>query len=165
VIPKSYRGYDFASYGIAIVRLSIFETRKDCFLFGWKSIVNSVATAARPPCTGGAQRIDVHHHFLPPGYIQAIEKGLLLSHGKRHAAQMIGWSPAVDIDRMDAAGIALAIGSISIPGVWFGEVELARRLARGWNEYASAVVRDHPGRFGFFAVIAPPDIDGSLSEI
>ncbi|MGB6754247.1 MAG: amidohydrolase family protein [Xanthobacteraceae bacterium] len=152
------------SYGIAIVRLSIFETRKDCFIFGWKSIVNSVATAVRPPCSGGAQRIDVHHHFLPPGYIQAIEERLPLSHGKRHSAQMIGWSPAVDIDHMDAAGVAFAIGSISIPGVWFGEIELARRLARGWNEYASAVVRDHPGRFGFFAVIAPPDIDGSLSE-
>jgi 6-methylsalicylate decarboxylase len=127
--------------------------------------VNSVTSAARPLCSVGAHRIDVHHHFLPPGYIRTIEERLLLSHGKRHAAQMTGWSPVVDIDHMDAAGITLAIGSISIPGVWFGEVELARRLAREWNEYAAAVVRDHPGRFGFFAAIAPPDIDGSLSEI
>jgi predicted TIM-barrel fold metal-dependent hydrolase len=66
---------------------------------------------------------------------------------------------------MDAAGIALAIGSISIPGVWFGDVGLARRMARDWNDYAATVVREHPTRFGFFGVIAPPDIDGSLAEI
>ncbi len=78
---------------------------------------------------------------------------------------MTGWSAAADLDHMDAAGIALAIGSISIPGVWFGDVGLARRMARDWNDYAATVVREHPTRFGFFGVIAPPDIDGSLAEI
>jgi predicted TIM-barrel fold metal-dependent hydrolase len=134
-------------------------------IFGWISIVNAAGTAGKPPCSDGGQRIDVHHHFLPPGYIRAIEEKLLLSHGKRHAAQMNDWSAAIDIDHMDAAGIALAIGSISIPGVWFGDVELARRMAREWNEYAATIVGEYPGRFGFFAVIAPPDIDGSLREI
>ncbi len=127
--------------------------------------MNTVATAGQPSLHDGGQRIDVHHHFLPPGYIQAIEARLLASHGGRHAAQMTGWSPAADIEHMDAAGIALAIGSISIPGVWFGETELARRMAREWNEYAANVVGGYRGRFGFFAVIAPPDVDGSLLEI
>jgi predicted TIM-barrel fold metal-dependent hydrolase len=66
---------------------------------------------------------------------------------------------------MDAAGIEIAIGSISIPGVWFGDLGLARRMAREWNDYAATMVRDRPRRFGFFAVIAPPDIEGSLIEI
>lgn len=111
------------------------------------------------------RRIDVHHHFLPPGYIKAIEDRLLLSHGQQKSSEMIGWSPAADLEQMNAAGIGLAIGSISIPGVWYGDIALARRMARDWNEYAATVVREYPARFGFFAVIAPPDIEGSLAEI
>src|ERR1700712_5125673 len=102
--------------------------------------------------SAAGQRIDVHHHFLPPGYIKAIEERLLLSHGRQKSSEMTGWTPAADIDRMDSAGIERAIGSISIPGVWFGDIEFARRMAREWNEYAATVVRDYPGRFGFFAV-------------
>jgi hypothetical protein len=31
--------------------------------------------------------------------------------------------------------------------------------------YAAGIVRDHHARFGFFAMLAPPDVDGSLKEI
>lgn len=106
--------------------------------------------------------INVHHHFLSPAYMKAIEDKLAMGRGRQRAAD---WSPAFDIEQMDATGIATTIGSIPIPGPWFGDVESARKLARDWNEYAATVVRDYPGRFGFFAVIAPPDIDGSLAEI
>ncbi|HTI85336.1 MAG TPA: amidohydrolase family protein [Alphaproteobacteria bacterium] len=109
-----------------------------------------------------AGRINVHHHFLPPAYMKAIEGRLAMGRGRQRS---IGWSPAVDVEQMDAAGIALSIGSVSIPGIWFGDVAESRRLAREWNEYAAQVVHDHPGRFGFFAAVAPPDVDGSLSEI
>ena len=94
--------------------------------------------------------------------MKAIEDKLAMGRGRQRAAS---WSPMVDIEQMDAAGIALTIGSIPIPGVWFGDTGFSRKMAREWNEYAAAVVSDHPGRFGFFAVIAPPDIEGSLIEI
>jgi predicted TIM-barrel fold metal-dependent hydrolase len=94
--------------------------------------------------------------------MKAIEDKLAMGRGRQRASS---WSPVSDIEQMDAAGIALAIGSVSIPGVWFGEADMARRLARAWNESAASVVRDHPSRFGFFAAIAPPDIDGSLVEV
>jgi predicted TIM-barrel fold metal-dependent hydrolase len=83
----------------------------------------------------------------------------------RGGQRAAGWSAAADIEQMDAAGIALSVGSISIPGVWFGDVAFARRLSRAWNEQAAQIVRDHPRRFGFFATIAPPDIEGGLAEI
>jgi predicted TIM-barrel fold metal-dependent hydrolase len=109
-----------------------------------------------------AGRINVHHHFLAPAYMNAIEDKLAMGRGRQRAA---GWSPASDIEHMNAAGIALTIGSIPIPGIWFGDVDASRRMARAWNEYAAAVVSEHPQRFGFFAVIAPPDIEGGLIEI
>jgi predicted TIM-barrel fold metal-dependent hydrolase len=124
--------------------------------------VNTGPAAGQAGDRNDARRIDVHHHFLPPSYMKAIEDRLPPGRGRQRAA---GWTPAADLEQMDAAGIALAISSVSIPGVWFGDVGPARRMAREWNDYAATVVGDHPGRYGFFAVIAPPDIEGSLIEI
>lgn len=51
-------------------------------------------------------------------------------------------------------------------GVWYGDnVEEARTLARRLDEFGAKTVQDHPGRFGHFAVIAPPNVEGSLKEI
>jgi 6-methylsalicylate decarboxylase len=124
--------------------------------------VNTGSAADQPTDREEARRINIHHHFLPPGYMKAIEERLAPGRGRQRAA---GWTPAADLDQMDAAGIALAIGSISIPGVWFGDAGPARRMAREWNDYAATIVSDHRGRFGFFAVIGPPDIEASLNEI
>jgi len=63
--------------------------------------------------------------------------------------------------RTDGRGRRILRDRLKIPVVWFGDAGFAKRTAREWNEYAAAVVRDHPGRFGFFAVIAPPDIEGA----
>jgi predicted TIM-barrel fold metal-dependent hydrolase len=43
--------------------------------------------------------------------------------------------------------------------------EDARRLARETNEYGARLVSDYKGRFGIWASLALPDIDGSLKEI
>jgi predicted TIM-barrel fold metal-dependent hydrolase len=67
---------------------------------------------------------------------------------------------------MDEAGIATAIVSMTSPGVWFDDgADPARTRARVCNEFGAEMTRDHPGRFGMFAAIPLPDIDGSLAEI
>ena len=110
---------------------------------------------ARPPVGW----IDVHHHFAPRAYAD------ILDQNKITPAPLVGWSPQKTIDDMDKAGIATAMNSIVGPGVWFGDAEQARSLARDANEFAAKLAVDYPGRFGNFATLTLPDIDGSLREL
>jgi 6-methylsalicylate decarboxylase len=105
-------------------------------------------------------RVDVHHHFLPSFHVDA-----MMASGRRMAGAPPKWSPALSLEEMDRSGIATAILSIVQPGTWYGDnVEESRSLTRRLNDYGAGMVRDHPGRFGLFASIAPPDVQGSLTE-
>lgn len=111
---------------------------------------------------GEGARIDVHHHILPPEYLSALEGiGVTASAGVPFPA----WSPQDSLDLMDRHGIAAAVVSISAPGVYFGDRGFARGLARRCNEYAADMAREHPGRFGAFAVLPLPDVDAALEEL
>ena len=103
--------------------------------------------------------IDVHHHISPPAYNQElIARGI-------NEPPLLNWSVQKSLDDMDKAGVATAVTSITTPGVWFGDNGAARRLARKCNDYAATLARDHAGRFGVFASLPLPDVDGSLAEI
>jgi 6-methylsalicylate decarboxylase len=107
--------------------------------------------------------VDVHHHIMLPQFLTLQEERI-----KRTGywgAKLTEWTPAWSIEEMDKNGAATSILSISAPGSWTGKVEESRRLARVLNEYKASLVRDFPGRFGFFATIPLPDIEGSLKEI
>lgn len=109
-------------------------------------------------------RIDTHHHIFPTGYLAA-ERERILGVSPRLAGELLAWSPARAVEAMDQAGIATSITSISAPGVWFGDAAASRRLARLCNDFAADMARDHKGRFGVFAALPLPDVDGSLAEI
>ena len=114
-------------------------------------IAQTAGSGARPK-TG---RIDVHHHFLPPAYITGT------SAGRTHS----NWTPAVAMADMDKYGTATAVVSIASPGAWTGNAEESRKLARGYNEYGAQMMHDNPARFGLFAAVPFPDVDGTLKEI
>src|SRR5271156_2979666 len=100
-------------------------------------------------------RIDIHHHFLPQRYMHE-EHERIPNVVHNIGDRLLKWTPAQAIEVMDQNGIAVAIGSVSTPGPWFGDVAAARRLSRDWNEAGAGAQRPHPRRVRIFPTIAPP---------
>jgi predicted TIM-barrel fold metal-dependent hydrolase len=126
---------------------------------GASALVPGVSSFAQAPDAAKPFRIDVHCHFSSPRFIEAITQ--------RNTGQkpLMEWTPAKAIEAMDRDGVATSIMSTSEPGVWFGDNAAARSLAREINEYGARLMADHPGRFGLFAILPLPDVDGALREI
>jgi predicted TIM-barrel fold metal-dependent hydrolase len=82
------------------------------------------------------RRIDVHQHILPPNYV--------------------AW--------LKASGIL----SVSTPGVHLNPEQTINPEARAWarriNEFSANIAAENPGRFGFFATLTLPDLEGALEE-
>ncbi|MCD6075268.1 MAG: hypothetical protein K0Q70_2151, partial [Rhodospirillales bacterium] len=103
-------------------------------------------------------RIDVHHHILPPRWVTEAGDnriGPLLVSGKTPV-----WNPALSVEVMDRHGIEKSVTSMSCPGLWFDDVQQTRDLTRHCNEYAGQMRSDFRGRFGVFAALPLPDVDG-----
>src|SRR5439155_17010990 len=87
------------------------------------------------------QRIDVHHHFVPPALIQAIG-------AQRLGAASANWTPARALEEMERGGVSTAINSIAPAGDPFNDPSTAVRLCRESNEYSTRLAADYPRRFG-----------------
>jgi predicted TIM-barrel fold metal-dependent hydrolase len=120
------------------------------------------ATAAQ---SLGPRRIDVHNHLIPPPYLAA-GRPQIIAGADTDPAPVLNWNPGHAIEEMDRSGVAVAMLSMSTPGIAMlgGGRERWRRLARACNEYAASLLRDYPGRFGNFAAMPLPDVDGALAE-
>src|SRR5581483_4519264 len=131
---------------------------------GLGSLLGDAQPSANP------RRIDVHHHFTPPSYLQFLKahnQGGGVQAGRRGglSAAYAGWTLAEDLEDMDKSGTAVALLSITTPGFLFGEKEEVRKVARECNEFAAKLGADHRGRFGSFATIPLADTEGALREM
>jgi 6-methylsalicylate decarboxylase len=109
--------------------------------------------------------IDVHAHFTTECYItEATAAGHLEPDGMPEDYWPY-WSASRHLDLMDQARIDRAILSMSSPGIHFGNDAAARALAREVNEAGAWISQQHPDRFGQFAALPLPDVDGALVEI
>jgi len=108
-----------------------------------------------PPNPG---RVDVHHHMLPPFYMD-------LRRAAANPGVMPAWSPAKSLEDMEKSGVKTALLSLAVSGVSFDAGEAGRSLARKSNDYGAQLVQDHPASFGLLAALPMPDPQGSLVEL
>lgn len=126
-------------------------------VLGAAALTSLQAVAQGPGATKAKRnRIDVHHHYLPP---QAARKIF------RDGTAPPKWTAELSLEQLDMNGVATAMVSIVQPGVWTGKADDSRSLCRDCNDYGAQLVKDHPGRFGLFAPLPLPDTEGSLREI
>jgi len=116
-----------------------------------------------------AHRIDVHQHVVPPFWVEQLP-----AHGGDPSGVRAGdpsatvipqWSPESAIEFMDSQEIATAMLSLTSPGIVRWEKGERREMARRVNDYTAGLVAKWPARFGNFATVPLPDVDGTLSEI
>jgi predicted TIM-barrel fold metal-dependent hydrolase len=108
---------------------------------------------------GNPQRIDVHHHVVPPSWLNAMN---LIG---RSNPPLLNWSVQKTLEDMERGGVTTSIVSPTTPQVTPLGKEAAVRIAREANEYGKKLMADHPGRFGVFATLPLPHIEESLKEI
>ncbi|MBC2592441.1 amidohydrolase family protein [Rhodococcus aetherivorans] len=106
-------------------------------------------------------RIDTHQHYIPAPYRREMEA----NHRSAGGWPTPNWSVEGAIALMDTEEIATGILSVSAPGTHFGNDAQARDLSREVNEFGAEIVKDRPDRFGLFASLPLPDVDGALAEV
>lgn len=107
------------------------------------------------------RRIDTHIHILPPFWQEAaVSAGVIPTRGG-----FPDWSPERGIELMDAAGIDIAITSVSLPGVHFLEPAKAREMARRCNDFSAELNGRWPDRLGAFALVPMHDSKHAIEEI
>lgn len=108
-------------------------------------------------------KIDTHHHILPPKYVQGKSPTLemrrtelMLEHSMeeclRHSKGMTlpEWSSELSLESMARNGVGYSILSLSTPAMSFVRDRAeATNLARDINEYAASLRDKYPRKFGF----------------
>lgn len=111
----------------------------------------------------GCGRIDVHAHFLPDFYCEALANaGLRTLDG---GMPVPAWEAAAHLEMMDGLEIETAMLSVSSPSTHFLPEAERPAMCRAINDEGARLAKAHPGRFGLFASLPLPDVDAALTEI
>ena len=127
---------------------------------GCAAVSTAPAGTGSKPRGSTAGRIDVHQHLLPPVFLAALEK-----RGLSAQWAPVTWTADGALAMMDEHEIATGILSLSAPGPHLGSDVDAKVLCRQINELQASLVQKRPERFGMFACVPLPSIDGALEAI
>lgn len=107
-------------------------------------------------------RIDTHHHMIPPDYRKVLRQAGIDEAGGR---TLPAWSVEESLQTMAGLGVATAILSVSTPGTTIlpGAAD-ATALARDINDYSAELVAAQPDRLGFFATVPMPHLGAAVEE-
>lgn len=106
--------------------------------------------------------IDCHCHFISQEYYKVLEENNRLFDDSFPVPN--SYSPESHLEDMEKVGIDVSILDLSSPNFWV-DIEQGRSMARKINEYAAGICQKYPGKFGFYATLPLPDIEGSLREL
>ncbi|KAI1812309.1 hypothetical protein GGS20DRAFT_31454 [Poronia punctata] len=106
-----------------------------------------------------AIKVDVHHHFVPPFYAQALIDG----GGDPSGWTIPDWTLEKDLRFNNEEGIAFTFLSITAPGAGIVPIEKQAAFCRQANEYTAAICAAQPKRYGFFATI-PSLLDPAAAQ-
>lgn len=143
------------------------RSRRDFLLAGFGG---AAALAIRSPADAQGRKptvpfkaIDVHAHFFPTVYLEALRRAGVKSFDG--GVPIPNWDVASTLSDMDRCQVGTEILSLSSPALNFLDSATAVPVARAVNEEAAELVRAYPGRFGAFATLPLEDIQASLREI
>ncbi len=125
--------------------------------------------------------IDLHAHYVPASFLEAIEKegapyGARLRRDAEGPTILVGGRPYGPITRhysetkprladMDKAGVDLQVLSLNPPMVYFADAALGARLARIYNDELAAAVAGRPDRLAGLATVPLQDVPAAVAEL
>ncbi len=125
-------------------------------------------------------RVDVHTHFYPGGYLDAVraypgleivpDPATGLEMIRKDGARVVTLTPAMReletrLEDMDRCGIDVAVLSLSIPNVYFAEGTAAVELCRAANDGLLGLRRQRPDRLRALASVPLQDPDAAVAEL
>jgi aminocarboxymuconate-semialdehyde decarboxylase len=137
--------------------------------------------ARQAPRTEGVRTIDIHAHYYPQTYLEAIaEDGKRFNCEYRMTDQGFytktpagnqGPLPTKFIDlkqriaEMDETGVAVQAISLTTPMNYWGDAEISLHLAKAWNDGASAAHLAYPARIVAFLTLPMLYPDHAIDEL
>jgi aminocarboxymuconate-semialdehyde decarboxylase len=125
--------------------------------------------------------IDLHAHFVPRSFLEAIEKdgapfGATIRRDGADPTMMLGGRPFGPITPhyheakprlkdMDKARVDMQVLSLNPPMVYWADADLGTRLARIYNDELAAAVSARPDRLAGLATVPLQDVPASVEEL